>query len=117
VPHLDRDEDDDRLVAAALTDDGGARVVLFSADFGPFIRARVSGLDAYEPLAAWRLPEQADSESAELAKLRREVAELKAQRPESRRSFRTPMPMRSSGSRSRPCRPCAPKRSPPSMLS
>jgi predicted ribonuclease YlaK len=76
-PNLDGTRPDDRLVAEALAFGEGA--VIFSHDTGPRIRARIVGLEAYEPLAAWMLPSEMTDDQRKIGRLEREL-ELAQQR-------------------------------------
>jgi len=80
-PDLDPTRADDQLVASALDDDYSGPVVLVSFDRGPLIRARMSGLKAYVSPVSWQLPDEADEETREVARLRRELTAAQATRP------------------------------------
>lgn len=80
-PDLDPARADDQLVASALDDDYEGQVVLVSFDRGPLIRARMSGLKAFASPASWQLPDEADEETREVARLRRELIAAQATRP------------------------------------
>lgn len=70
-PSLDPARPDDRLVAEALSFGNGAAV--FSHDTGPRIRARIAGIEAYEPIAAWMLPPEATDDQRKIGRLEREL--------------------------------------------
>lgn len=76
-PSLDPASADDRLVAEALSFGQGAAV--FSHDTGPRIRARIAGVEAYEPIADWMLPPEASDDQRKIGRLQREL-ELERQR-------------------------------------
>jgi len=80
--NLDPDSADDRLVLTALTDRCEGKKLLMSFDRGPLINGRLHGLDVLASPDDWRLPDQKDEQTIEIEKLKRELATLKAGRPQ-----------------------------------
>lgn len=68
---LDPAKPDDQLVAEALSFGNGAAV--FSHDSGPRIRARIAGLESFEPLSEWMLPVEQTDEQRKVTSLEREL--------------------------------------------
>ncbi|MCK1515847.1 hypothetical protein IVB22_25470 [Bradyrhizobium sp. 190] len=68
---LDPAKPDDQLVAEALSCGNGAAV--FSHDSGPRIRARIAGLESYEPLPEWMLPIEQTDEQRRVTSLERDL--------------------------------------------
>ena len=68
---LDPAKPDDQLVAEALSFGNGAAV--FSHDSGPRIRARIAGLESYEPPPEWMLPVEQTEEQRKVTSLERDL--------------------------------------------
>jgi hypothetical protein len=62
---------DDQLVAEALSFGKGAEV--FSHDSGPRIRARIAGLQAFEPAPEWLLPAEQTDDQRKITSLERDL--------------------------------------------
>jgi PIN domain len=78
-PNLDPINPDDQLVAEALSFGNSAAV--FSHDTGPRIRARIVGINAFEPDAKWLLPIEQTDDQRENARLRRDLERALSQSP------------------------------------
>jgi hypothetical protein len=70
-PTLDPAKPDDQLVAEALSFGNGA--VIFSHDSGPRIRARIAGLQAFEPEPEWLLPAEQTDDQRKITTLERDL--------------------------------------------
>jgi hypothetical protein len=68
---LDPAKPDDQLVAEALSFGNGAAV--FSHDSGPRIRARIAGLQSFEPAPEWLLPIEQTDEQRKITILERDL--------------------------------------------
>ncbi len=81
---LDRDSDDDEILASALqahAENPDAQVVVYSGDLNMLLKAQVLGLASKRPTEALRLTAPADPLEAENDELRRRVQELEAALP------------------------------------
>jgi len=72
LSRLDPNRADDRLVAEVMSFAGGA--ALLSHDAGPRIRARIMGVQAFEPPQSWLLPEERTDDQRKIAQLERQLA-------------------------------------------
>jgi hypothetical protein len=81
-PNLDRLSADDNLVLCALVEKIEGNKVLLTADTGPYLSAKLAGLNALVPPESWRIPTDDNGEAEEITKLRRLLAEAKATKPE-----------------------------------
>lgn len=79
---LDRHRADDNLVMCALSEQISGSKYLLSLDRGPRISARLAGLSVIEPPSSWRIDDADSPESNEIKKLKRELAETRATKPE-----------------------------------
>lgn len=79
LPKLDRNRADDQLVAEVITFGNGA--ALLSHDSGPRIRARIMGIQAYEPPETWLLPEERTDDQRKIAQLERMLENALSDRP------------------------------------
>ncbi|MBR0705408.1 PIN domain-containing protein [Bradyrhizobium liaoningense] len=77
--HLDPGKADDQLVAEALS--FGRDAAVFSHDTGPRIRARIAGLEAYEPAEDWLLPAEQTDDQRTITKLQAELKRALVQFP------------------------------------
>ena len=80
-PRLDATRPDDRLVAAALSDQRTPQSRLLSFDTGPLIRARSVGLRAVKSPESWALPPQHDVSEQKIARLERDLELSRATKP------------------------------------
>lgn len=81
LPRLDPTRPDDRLVAEAIQTECEGPKALLSHDTGPRIRARGCALEALEVPDVWLLPDDADEDSREIARLKRENESLRNRFP------------------------------------
>ncbi len=81
-PDLDRDSADAKLVLCAMSENIEGEKLLLSVDTGPYLSAKDLRLKAARPPESWHITVDDSIEAQELTKLRRQLAEAKATRPE-----------------------------------
>lgn len=76
---LDPSKPDDCLIAEASTYGNGAAI--FSHDSGPLLTAQDVGLNAYEPLEHWHLPDEQSDADKKIALLERQLTIARSTKP------------------------------------